>query len=566
MEDGAARGAAPKVRQRPEHLALRDRWRAEGRFGDRSFGAALVAAAADWPEAAIVFDDPEHGGRLTVAELLAESRRVAAGLQALGVEPGDAVAIQAPNWIELPAAYFGALLAGAVVVPIVHIYGPAEMSYIIRDAEAKVLIVPGRWRSVDYAERVAGLHDVPSLTNVVVIGEEPGGRFPAHAVAWSDLVSGDRTAPREVEIDPDDVAVIIYTSGTTGSPKGVQHSHNTLLAEVRGVEALSGSEGREGVVLCPWPAGHVAGVISICRTAVTGATTVIMSHWDPVKAVRLIERYRCTSASGAPVHLMALMEAARSEGCDISSLRTFLVGAANVPAAVVEQADAAGIAAFRCYGSSEHPTVTCSRPDAPPHKRARTDGPPREGNEVRIVDPSGNDLPAGRVGEIVTRGPELFLGYRDPRMNAEAFLPGGWYRTGDAGFLDEDGYLTVTDRIKDIIIRGGENIASKEVEDILAEHPAVAEAAVVGQPEARLGERVTAFVRLAEGGSLDLAEMREHFRKAGVARQKTPERIIVVADLPRTPSGKVRKVDLRGWLRGGDGPGCTVLSDTGEVG
>ncbi|XUL94447.1 AMP-binding enzyme [Streptomyces galilaeus] len=229
-------------------------------------------------------------------------------------------------------------------------------------------------------------------------------------------------------------------------------------------------------------------------------------------------------------------------------MRFVQVGGANVPPALVARAEAAGIVVARAYGSTEHPRCATSPLNAPAPKRSLTDGVVRFGDEVRIVDEELRELPVGEEREVLTRGPSQFVGYRDPAHDASAFVSGGWFRTGDVGRLDADGYLTITDRIKDIIIRGGENIASKEVEDILATHPRVRHAAVVAEPDPRYGERVAAFVVL-DGGTLDIEEVRELFARHRVAPQKTPERVEVVEELPLAPSGKVRKYELREWLR-----------------
>jgi acyl-CoA synthetase (AMP-forming)/AMP-acid ligase II len=243
--------------------------------------------------------------------------------------------------------------------------------------------------------------------------------------------------------------------------------------------------------------------------------------------------------------LSGLLDQRALGSATLATLRECLTGAAPVPPSLIERAEAAGITAFRSYGSSEHPTVSAGSIADPLDRRARTDGRLLEGNQVRLVDADGRDVPADRDGEILTRGPELFLGYADPALNAAAFLPGRWFRTGDVGRADADGYLTVTDRLKDIIIRGGENISAKEVEDLLVTHPAVADVAVIPVPDPALGERVCAVVVARPGCTFDVDQAREHFAAAGAARQKTPEVIVLVDELPRTPSGKVRKDVLR---------------------
>jgi cyclohexanecarboxylate-CoA ligase len=265
-----------------------------------------------------------------------------------------------------------------------------------------------------------------------------------------------------------------------------------------------------------------------------------------------VQDHRVTTTAGAPFHLASLLDEAERQGSDLSSVKSYMVGAASVPTTLVERADAAGMPVYRAYGSTEHPVITTGTPTDPVARRAGTDGSLTPGNEIRLLDDDGIEVGTGRDGEIVSRGPELFVGYRDATLDADAFLPGGWFRTGDIGRLDADGYLTITDRKKDIIIRGGEKIASKEVEDLLARHPAVAEAAAVGRPDERYGERVAVFVLLRDGHTIDLPEIARHFASLGVARQKTPEHVEFVDALPRNPSGKVRKVELRERLRSPD--------------
>jgi acyl-CoA synthetase (AMP-forming)/AMP-acid ligase II len=274
-----------------------------------------------------------------------------------------------------------------------------------------------------------------------------------------------------------------------------------------------------------------------------------MDTWDPGAGAHLIEEYQLNSTSGAPVFLSTLLDAAERDGRDLSSIESYMTGAAAVPPALVERADRAGVPSYRCYGSSEHPTITSSFPTDPLDKRALTDGCLLPHNEIRIVDDDGKDVLAGTPGEIACRGPELFVGYSDEALNVASFLPGGWFLTGDIGIVDEEGYLTITDRKKDVIIRGGENIASKEVEDVLSRHPAVDDVAVVAEPDERLGERVCAFVTLRESAELSLETVQRHFAEAGVARQKTPARLEIVEAFPRTAAGKIKKFELRDRLR-----------------
>jgi acyl-CoA synthetase (AMP-forming)/AMP-acid ligase II len=442
-------------------------------------------------------------------------------------------------------------LCGAVLLPVVMIYGPREMGFVLRSSGASAVILARSYRGRAQADAVlSGLSPLPGLKFAVVVGDDvPGRDVPGHgavgygAVEYAELLRQPGGGYRLPRLDPGDRAVLMYTSGTTADPKGVQHSHRTLLAEATSqVYTLNGPGARH---LGLFPPGHMAGLLSLLRILLLGTPTVIMEAWDAALAATLIDRHAVTSCGGAPVQLSGLLDQRALGSATLATLRECLTGAAPVPPSLIERAEAAGITAFRSYGSSEHPTVSAGSIADPLDRRARTDGRLLEGNQVRLVDADGRDVPADRDGEILTRGPELFLGYADPALNAAAFLPGRWFRTGDVGRADADGYLTVTDRLKDIIIRGGENISAKEVEDLLVTHPAVADVAVIPVPDPALGERVCAVVVARPGCTFDVEQAREHFVVAGAARQKTPEVVVLVDELPRTPSGKVRKDVLR---------------------
>ncbi len=527
-----------------DRAALRQRWYDRGFFGSRTLADALADGAARFPATTAHFVGGERTAVANLATMHERSGHVASGLIRLGLRTGDRIAIQVPNWLEGAITYAAAFRLGLVVVPIIHIYDSAEVSFIVRQSGARALVVPDRWRSIDYLGRIDRLTDVPTLEHLVIIGDQR----PSSAVGWSSLErAGDPAAA--TPIDPDSVALIVYTSGTTAEPKGVQHTHNTLLAKTATGAAVLG-QGESAVSLAAFPAGHIGGVLNLLRLHVLGVPSVLLDAWDPVLAARLVGEHRVTSSSGAPVFLQGLIEAAEAEGIDLSTLRSYMVGAAMVPPTVVEAADRVGIAAFRGYGSSEHPIVTTGSADDPLVKRATTDGRLSPGCELRLVDDGGHDVPTGAAGEIAIRGPEQFVGYSNPALDTDSYLSGAWFLTGDIGRLDDDGYLSVTDRKKDIIIRGGENIASREVEDVLARHPLVLESAVVGMPDDRLGERVCAFVIPREPASvLTVDDLRSHFEAEGVARQKTPERVIMVDQLPRSMAGKVQKFDLRAQLR-----------------
>jgi acyl-CoA synthetase len=374
---------------------------------------------------------------------------------------------------------------------------------------------------------------LPDLRHHIRLGDE-----------FDALVAAIEIA-QHVKCQPNDLAMLVYTSGTTADPKGVMHSSKTILAELADQEASRADIANE-TILTPWPPGHVAGALSLLRFLVYGVPIVAMDQWNAEKAAELIDRYKVTSSSGTPFHLSGIVEAADAGGHDLTSLRNYIVGAAPVPSTLVERCLSQQLAVYHCYGSSEHPTVTSGTADDPLEKQLHTEGRAIGACEMRFVDDDGNDVAEGKDGEICTRGQELFIGYFDETLNAAAFLPGGWYRTGDIGRLDADGYLLITDRKKDIIIRGGENISSKEVEGVLLRHPAVADVAVVAAPDERMGEVVRACVVLRAGEALTLEEVQAHFAAAGIARQKTPERLSVLDVLPRNASGKVMKHELRG--------------------
>jgi acyl-CoA synthetase (AMP-forming)/AMP-acid ligase II len=386
---------------------------------------------------------------------------------------------------------------------------------------------------------VQALGALPTLDRLIVVGE----RAPQGATLLRDLPALGAQAPRrpvEDERPASELTLLLYTSGTTAAPKGVQHSHATVAAEWS-IPFLE----EPGPYLTPFPAGHIAGFNFLLRPFVTGHEMVFMDRWDPSLAAQLVQQHGVRLSGGTPFHLQGLLDAARQGGFDLRSLTSYGLGGTGVTPEHVELADRAGFTGTRAYGLTEHSTVSVGHSGMPLEQRATTDGRLQPGTEVRIVDDEGREHSPGREGEILLRGPEQFVGYTDPALNAQAFTRDGWFRTGDIGRLDAAGCLTITDRKKDIVIRGGENISSQEVERLLATHPDVREASVVAMPDARYGEKVCAFVIPRPGRSLALEEVQRHFAAAGVARQKTPEALFVVEELPRTASGKVRKPELR---------------------
>jgi acyl-CoA synthetase (AMP-forming)/AMP-acid ligase II len=521
-----------------DRAELRRRWYASGWYGAANLPTQLCSGTAPAGEGTLVFASAGGVVTMTGSDVLASGRRVAGGLRRLGTSAGDVVAVQAPTSPRSLAAVVAVWLCGGVVLPVTTSMGPRELEFVLAQSQARALCVPARWRETDFVAQALGLHGVPELRHVIVLD----GAAPAGTVSWRTLNAATPVGvPRS---HADDVCLLIYTSGTTSAPKGVQHTHNSVLAASR--KAADG-----GRVLATFPAGHIAGLLGAVRPLLRGGITVIMDRWSAAEAAKLIEQFRLQSSAGTPFFLATLLDEAERSGRDISSLNGFLTGAASVPPSLMTRAKQAGIVSWRTYGSTEHPVLSSGAPDDPEDKRHYTDGRVTDSNEVRLVDDEGHDVRPGTDGEIVARGPRQFSGYRDAALDADAFLPGGWFRTGDIGRLDAGGYLTITDRKKDIIIRGGENISSREVEDLLVRHPGIAEAAVCAAPDPVMGELVCAFLIVRRGRSVDLSAVREHFAHLGIARYKTPERVEIVDDLPRTAMGKVKKAELRSSLWSG---------------
>lgn len=475
---------------------------------------------------------------VTVGEIGAQARTVATGLRQIGVCQGDAVAVQLTNRLECAVAYQATLLCGAVLVPIVHIYGAAEVGFILAQSGASTLIMPHTFRSTRYVDRVSGYRDIPTLQNVVILDAEPAGGY----TRWEQLADASGEYVR-AQPHADEVCVMLYTSGTTSAPKGVQHSHNSILAEQKTLPGLLAGD-PDSVELVSFPPGHVGGLGAVLRPLIAGTRTVYVDTWNPPLAAELIQRFGVTTTVGTPFHLHGLMELPDA-AAKLATLREFLTGAATVTDEIGRRAAAAGINAYRCYGLTEHPTVTGTHRDDPKSVRLGTDGGPMPGSAVRVIGEDGTDQPRGVPGEVVTQGPDQFVGYHDPVLDNAAFTSDGWLRTGDLGYLDADGRLVITDRIKDVIIRAGETISSGQVEDVLLTHPSVAECAAVAAPDPLYGEVVAAVVVLKAGAKIDLSELQAHFLRYGLARQKTPERLVVTDALPRTALGKVLKADLR---------------------
>ncbi len=538
------------LRPVPAHLA--ERYRAEGAWDDRSLGRFLSDALLQDTTRRIRIWSPTNPHLGTVGEVYEEALRVAGGLRAHGVEPGDVVAFQLPNWVEAAVTFYACALLGVTLVPIVHFYGPKEVGFILRQSRARALVIVGRYAKRDFLAELATVRDgLNDLEHVFVVGDHAG---VPDVLGFDDLRHADADAVAltgPVDVDPDSPALVAYTSGTTADPKGVVHTHRTLGFEVR---QLAGNQAvRDRPALVGAPVGHAIGMLGgLLCPLVNGRPLYLIDGWDPPTVLRAMVEEQISAGSGSTYFFTSLLDSPSFGPEHIELMRYIGLGGSPIPDAVAERADRLGISLVRSYGSTEHPSVTGSAHEAPREKRVHTDGCPMEWVEVRTVDEDGRDAGVGQPGEILTRGPDRFAGYTDPVLTAEAVDEDGWFRTGDIGVLDEDGYLTITDRVKDIIIRGGENVSAAEVEQLLAHMEGVAEVAVVAAPDERLGEHGCAFFRMQPGQEPpDLPALQAHLHAAGLARQKWPEEIRSVDELPRTASGKVQKFVLRERLRAG---------------
>ncbi len=509
----------------PAPPELQAAWRAAGAWTDDTLLDRL--AAADGDHLAIVDGDV----RLTVDELREVASGYAALLDAAGVRRGDFVAWQLPNWWEAVAFCWGIWKCGAIASPITPSLREREAGFILRQTGARIIAIPRAFRGTDYVALVA----------------ETG--FDGTVIVVRDGLLPEGPAP-ETNVHVDDPAVVLWTSGTTSDPKGAIHTHQALRHEADSIAAAHAMRPGESLLL-PMPVTHVAGLTyGVLLPVTSGITTVLMDTWEPGAALELVERERIAVMISTPVFMRTMVDHADFATTDVTGLRMFSLGGAGVaPAMVREGAARFGCWCKRTYGSTEYPTLTTGRQGDDPERDATTDGRLIGTAELRIVDPDTiADVAPGTPGELLARGPEMLTGYLDAELDREAFVGGGWFRTGDLAVFDGT-YLTIVDRLKDVIIRGGENVSAQEVEALLVTHPAVAEAACVSFPDPVMGEKVCAFVIVRGGADVTLDDVRDHLLQAGLARFKLPERLEVRSDLPRTASGKVRKAPLRDEVR-----------------
>lgn len=518
------------MRRIPDELVRR--YEQEGYWTRETLGELLARGLDSAPEAGFCVHSAVRPYRGTFAEVERDARRLAAGLSARGVHAGDVVALQLPNWREAAVTFWASAFLGAVVVPIVHFYGRKELSHILSTAKPRVFVTTAEFGRLKYHPDVCA-----GVPIVALVGDGPDTGEDGGWEPFEDLLAAEPMVGT-AEADPAGPALIAFTSGTTRDPKGVIHSHQTLSFETR--QLLENYPPDRGRQLTATPVGHFIGMLGAFLIPVLeGAPIDLCDVWDPGRVLQLMESEGLSIGGGPPYFVTSLLDHPQCRPEHVSRFKTVGLGGSTVPAAVTRRLSDLGMFVFRSYGSTEHPSITGSRPGAPEVKRLFTDGDARPGVEIRL----------GPDGEIHSRGPDLCLGYVDDELTARAFDQDGWYHTGDIGVLDEDGYLTITDRKADVIIRGGENISALEVEEVLLGMPAVAEAVVVAAPDDRLGERTAAVLRIREGQSMpSLDDVRAHFRAAGVATQKWPEELHRVPegeDFPRTASGKVQKYVIR---------------------
>lgn len=518
--------------------------------------ALLDEGAERYGSRTAVFDGEN---RLTYARLPGEVRRVARGYLAIGVRPGDRVAIWAPNRSEYVVALLGAQAMGASVVPLNTRYRGHEARVVLERSRASVLVVCNGFLGADYttmlvdsAGEQAGGDPIPGLPHLHTVVDIGSAGHEA-TMGWEQFLTGaervtaEELAAAEATVAPETVCDILYTSGTTGVPKGVMSAHRQTLGVAKDwATGASLTEYDRYAVVNPFfhSFGYKAGIMAALTA---GAAIHPVAIFDPESLMELIERERITVLPGAPTIFLTLINHPRLRDFDLSSLRFAIAGAATVPETLFEQMlEVLGFdTVAQAYGLTECVVVTQSRPGEDPRHVAETTGPACPGMEIRIVDPAGADLPVGMDGEILLRGDNVMLGYfDDEEATREAIDEDGWLHTGDVGRLDEHGCLKITDRIKDMFTVGGFNVYPAEVESVLSSHPAVMESAVVGIPDPRMGTVGRAYVVARPGAQLDEAEVTAYCRDR-LANFKVPREIVVVSEFPRNASGKILKKDLR---------------------
>jgi acyl-CoA synthetase (AMP-forming)/AMP-acid ligase II len=456
--------------------------------------------------------------------------------------------MQLPNWAEFVVGDLAIARIGAVVVPIMTVYRRTEVGHVLRNSGAVAAITTGEFRGFDHAEMFRELRDeCPALSTLVVARATAADG----ELAFDDAVA---TVTDDAELgpppDPDLPHMIVYTSGTESTAKGCVHTWNTVDFSGRGLARDVFQTRADDVMFMPSPVAHATGlVVGVLVPLTSGSETHLLDVWEPNEGLRRIEQYRCTASATATPFVRMALDAARTAGRDLSSMRFWLCAGAPIPAPLAQEFDEAfdGGVLMPLYGASEIMAGACCHPGDPLERRAGSDGTPAlDGIRIALMGPDGEDVPTGREGEICYWGPGGVLGYwREPERTAATIDARGWHHTGDLGRFDEHGYLRVSGRLKDIIIRGGTNISAAEIEGYVAAHPSVAQVAVVAYPDERLGEKACAVVVPGPGETPTLEDVTMFLRGRDISTQKLPEKLLVVDELPMTATGKVQKFLLR---------------------
>ena len=521
--------------------ARRALYLASGAWGTETIGDVIGRSLDRFADRIAVRDS--RGAQRRYRDLRAESAALAGHLIAHGLRPGGIVSVCLPNWVEAVVACVAVLRAGGVVNPIPPSYGRKDLEHAIRTCRSAAIVIAGRFRSADYTEHLAQI--LPTLDWQPQVCRVGAGA-QAIGTDWEQALTAPPPARLPAGGDADAPALILFTSGTESKPKGAVHSHNTVLFGERGFAEVLGL-GLADTCFMASPVTHTTGCMhGIVQTLMTGGTLSLLDVFTGAAALAQMRAHGATWTMGATPFLADTVAEIEATGLQVPTLRYFLCGGAPVPEAVARRAAAVGVRVLSVYGATESPPHTVVWPEDPPESTWTSDGRAFPGIEIRIVGADGHDVARGEVGEAWSRGPNTFLGYLDaPELSAKALTPDGWVRSGDLARQLPNGAVRIVGRMKDIIIRGGQNISAREVEDLLVAHPAVREAAVVAIPHPRLGETGCAVIVPQPDRSFTMDDMTRALAAAGVARFKFPERLVLVAALPKTPSGKVQKFVLQ---------------------
>jgi cyclohexanecarboxylate-CoA ligase len=526
---------------------------AKGFWHDRTINDGLAACVEKFPDKialTAVKTESDEITRFTYRELATMADRIAVGLSRLGVSRNDVVACQLPNWWQFTLTYLACSRIGAVMNPLMPIFREHELSLMLKHGEAKVLITPKLFRSFNYEEMAMALQPtLPALQHIVIVGGSNANSFEAllSGPAWEEEPDTEEILSRH-RPGPDDITQLLYTSGTTGEPKGVMHSANTTISNIIPY-AERMHMGATDVILAASPMAHQTGFLyGMMMPIMLQASAVLQDVWNPKTAVQLINKHGITFTMASTPFLTDLAKAVTESGSSVPTLRIFLCAGTPIPGPLVEQArqamDAHIVAA---WGMTENGAVTLTRLDDD-ERSFTSDGCPLPGAEVKVVDDDGVTLPPDVPGKLLVRACSNFGGYlKRPHLNATD--ADGWFDTGDLARIDAAGYIRITGRSKDVIIRGGENIPVAEIETMLYRHPAIAMVAIVAYPDDRLGERACAIVTTKPGQSVDLPSVVDFLKEQKVTLQYIPERLIALDAMPMTPSGKIQKFKLRQMLR-----------------